>query len=107
MNEFEARWEALAGAKHESTRFRAYPDHLFDFYVQYSAAGNRELILEMRGEEIPEFELPAFRNIEIAKVLTPGGLRIAMMLLEPELAKNFSVMCYDLAERSKAERTVL
>lgn len=107
MNEFEARWLALAGAKHESTRLRAYPDHLFDFYVRYSGVGNRELILEMRSEEIPEFELPAFRNIEIAKVLMPGGVRIAMTLLEPELARNFSVMCYDLAERSKAERTVI
>jgi len=107
MNEFEEKWIALADAKYESTRLRAYPDHMFDFHVQYSSAGNRELVLELRSEEIPEFELPGFRNIETVKALIPGGMRIVMVLLEPDLARNFSVMCYDLAERSKAERTVI
>lgn len=106
MNEFEARWLALAGASHERARLRAYPDHLFNFYVQYSAGGRREMILEMFDEAIPDFELPSFRNIEIAKVQVKGGMRIAMTLLESDLSRNFSVMCYDLAERSKSERTV-
>ncbi|RYD66313.1 MAG: PD-(D/E)XK motif protein [Verrucomicrobiaceae bacterium] len=97
---------AASGARQGQVRLRAYPDHLLNFYVQYSSTGEREMIIEIPDASVPPFDLPAFRNIGIAKLGIAGGLRISMVLLEPDLARNFAVMCYDLAERSKGQATV-
>ena len=106
MNEFESRWASVASDGHAAGRFRVYPDHLLDFYVQYSLAGQRELVIEIVGVDLQAFELPAFRNIDLIKVPIAAGVRIGMTLLDEDLAKNFSVMCYDLAERSRAAKAV-
>ena len=101
MNEFEARWTAISTAGHAAGRYRVYPDHPLDFFVQYSLAGLRELVVELIAEDIPDFDLPAFRNIDVVKLSITGGIRIGMTLQDGDLSKSFSVMCYDLAERSR------
>lgn len=106
MNEFESRWTSVSSEGHAAGRFRVYPDHPLDFYVQYSLAGLREVVIEVFGENLPPFELPAFRNIDLVKLNIAGGVRIGMTLLDGDLSKNFSVMCYDLAERSRATEKV-
>lgn len=106
MNEFESRWTSLSSEGHAAGRFRVYPDHPLDFYVQYSLAGLREVVIEVLGENLPAFELPSFRNIDLVKLPIAGGIRIGMTLLDGALSRNFSVMCYDLAERSRAVRKV-
>ncbi|WP_027467510.1 PD-(D/E)XK motif protein [Deefgea rivuli] len=100
MNEFESKWAELASGGHSAGRFRVYPDHTLNFYVQYSLAGYREVVIDVLGEDMQPFELPAFRNIELVSLKTDNGIRIGMTLLEADLARNFSLMCYDLAERS-------
>lgn len=106
MNDFEARWVSIASSGHSAGRFRVYPDHLLNFYVQYSLAGCREFVIELLGEDLPVFELPAFRNIDLVQLNITGGVRIGMTLLEGDLSRNFSLMCYDLAERSKMAASV-
>jgi len=96
---------AIAHSGHAAGRFRVYPDHQLNFYVQYSLAGLREVAIEVLGANLPNFELPAFENIQVASLQITGGVRIGLTLMESELARNFSVMCYDLAERSKAARS--
>ena len=107
MNEFEARWTAISGGGHAAGRYRVYPDHPLDFYVQYSLAGLRELVVELAAENLPDFDLPAFRNIDVVKLPIAGGVRIGMTLQDSDLSKSFSVMCYDLAERSRLADTTV
>jgi uncharacterized protein YbaR (Trm112 family) len=104
MNEFEARWISIAGKGHAAGRFRVYPDHVLNFYVQYSLAGLREVVIEVFGASSTHFDLPQFENIEVSSLEISGGIRIGLTLLDGDLARNFSVMCYDIAERSKAAR---
>lgn len=106
MNEFESRWIAVSGDGHAAGRFRVYPDHPLNFYVQFSLGGLREVVIEVLGENLPDFDLPAFRNIDVIKVPVAGGIRIGMTLLDGDLARNFSLMCYDLAERSRSADSV-
>lgn len=105
VNEFEARWLSIASARHLAGRYRARPDHVLDFYLQYSIAGERELAVEIRGVRAEDLELPVFRNIKVAKVQLPEGLRIGLTLTNEDLQRNFSVMCNDLAERTSAADT--
>lgn len=107
MNEFESSWSTASSAGHAAGRFRVYPDHLLNFYIQYSLAGRREVVIEVFADEIPMFELPAFRNLELVKLQIPGGVRIGMTLVDGDLARSFSVMCYDLAERSRPADTTV
>lgn len=106
MNEFESKWTSIVGAGHAAGRFRVYPDHILNFYVQYSLAGLREIAIEVLIADPPAYELPAFRNIALSTLPIVGGLRIGMTLLDADLARNFSVMCYDLAERSRVADSV-
>jgi hypothetical protein len=106
MNDFELKWVTAAGSGHSAARFRVYPDHLLNFYVQYSLAGCRELVIEVFGEDLPPFDLPAFRNIDVVRVDIAGGVRLGMTLLHEDLAKNFALMCYDLAARSGVAASV-
>ena len=106
MNEFEKRWMSISEGGHDAGRYRVYPDHPLNFYVQYSLAGLRELVIELVAPDLPEFELPAFRNIDVVKLPIAGGIRIGMTLKDSDLSKSFSVMCYDLAERSRAADAV-
>lgn len=106
MNEFEEKWVEVANGGHSAGRFRVYPDHVLNFYVQYSLAGYREVAIELLGENLPPFDLPAFRNIDLVKLQIAGGVRIGMTLLDGDLGKNFSLMCYDLAERSGAAASI-
>lgn len=105
MNEFEFRWSSIATSGHAAGRYRVSPDHVLDFYVQYSIGGERELAIEIRGFDAGDFELPAFKNITVVKVPLPDGTRVGLTLTNEGLARNFSVMCQDLAERTKAART--
>jgi Putative PD-(D/E)XK family member, (DUF4420) len=106
MNEFESRWVAISNTGHSAGRFRVYPDHVLNFYVQYSLGGFREVVIEVLGCDLPAFPLPAFRNIDLSRVPIEGGLRIGLTLLDEDLARNFSVMCYDLAQRSNVTKSV-
>lgn len=106
MNEFESRWVAISESGHAAGRFRVYPDHLLNFYVQYSLAGLREIVIEIIADDLPAFALPVFRNIDLVKIPIAGGIRLGMTLLDGDLTRNFSVMCYDLAERASGARSV-
>lgn len=106
MNEFEAKWVAIAANGHSAGRFRVYPDHSLNFYVQYSLAGHREVVIELFGQDLQPFDLPAFRNIDLIRMNIPGGVRIGMTLLDGDLARNFSLMCFDLAERSRVATSI-
>lgn len=106
MNEFESKWTDLASGGYSAGRLRVYPDHMLNFYVQYSLAGNREVVIDVLGEDLPPLDLPVFRNIDLLSLKTPVGIRIGMTLLDADLARNFSLMCYDLAERSGVAASV-
>lgn len=106
MNEFESKWTDLASGGHSAGRLRVYPDHMLNFYVQYSLAGNREVVIDVLGEDLPPLDLPVFRNIDLLSLKTAVGIRIGMTLLDADLARNFSLMCYDLAERSGVAASV-
>jgi hypothetical protein len=106
MNEFESKWADLASGGHSAGRFRVYPDHVLNFYVQYSLAGCREVVIEVLGEDLPPLNLPPFRNIDLVSLKMAGGVRIGMTLLDADLARNFSLMCYDLAGRSGVAASV-
>jgi hypothetical protein len=105
MNDFESRWMSIAAQGYGAGRFRVYPDHVLDFYVQYTLTGMRELMIEIRGESLPALELPNFRNIDISTASIAGGLRIGLTLKKPDFTRSFSVMCYDLAERTRDAST--
>lgn len=101
MNEVERKWCDIADDGHAAGRFRVYPDHPLNLYVQYSLAGSREFVIELFSERLPELVVPSFEHIALSKLDISGGLRIGLTLQEQEFSSSFSLMCYDLAERSK------
>jgi hypothetical protein len=102
MNGFKARWEALSPIGHSGGRYRVYPDHPLNFFLDYSLAGRREVIIDAHENGINAFELPPFENIEIVQTPMSDGLRIGLILHDDDLVNSFSVMCYDLAMRSRS-----
>lgn len=101
MNDFEKQWVGLSSLGHSGGMLRVYPDHLLDFFINYSLEGNRELIIEANGVATEFNELPSFENIKLNIKSIPNGQCIGLTLTDKELAQNFAVMCFDLAERSK------
>ena len=106
MNDFESQWNALGAKHHSSGRLRVYPDHRLDFFIDYALNGNRELIIEARDIVFNFPELPFFENLEVIFAQTSNGARIGITLTDEHLFKSFTVMCFDIAERSKGGKNV-
>jgi hypothetical protein len=106
MNDFELLWRELFLAGHSGGRRRVYPDHLLDFFIDYSLGGNREMIIEAKGISIEFSDLPTFENLDLVIDPMSDSIRIGLVLKDNELVKSFSVMCYDIAERSKRGESV-
>ena len=106
MNDFESQWNALEARHHSAGRLRVYPDHQLDFFIDYALNGNRELIIEAKDIAFNFPELPFFENLEVIFDQTPGGARIGLTLTDEHLFKSFSVMCFDIAERSKSGKSL-
>ncbi len=105
MNDFESQWRDLSASGHSGGRLRVYPDHILDFFINYSLGGNRELMIEAKGVSFDVNELPSFENLELIVKNTGSGICIGLTLTDNELVNSFSVMCYDIAERSKRGET--
>lgn len=101
MNSFKSRWESLAPVGHAGGRYRVYPDHPLSFFLEFSPAGRREVIIEVPQTSSNYHDLPPFENIELFQTPIQGGLRIMLILSDDKLINSFSVMCYDLAIRSQ------
>jgi hypothetical protein len=101
MNDFEAQWQKLSSTGYSGGRLRLYPDHILNFFIDFSLSGNRELIIESDARKFDFPELPTFENLELVVKPIQNGSCIGVTLIDSELAKSFSVMCYDIAERSK------
>jgi hypothetical protein len=106
MNDFEAKWSKLSAVGHSGGRLRVYPDHLLDFFLDFSLSGRREVIIEAKGVDYDLTDLPSFENLEVAYTKFPNGVRIGLTLTFDQLIKSFAVMCFDLAERSKSAESI-
>lgn len=106
MNDFELQWNALGAKDHSAGRLRVYPDHQLDFFIDYALNGNRELIIEAKDITFDFPDLPFFENLEVIFDQTFNGAIIGLTLTDELLFKNFSVMCFDIAERSKNENSL-
>lgn len=105
MNDFESQWRELSASGHSGGRLRVYPDHILDFFINYSLGGNRELMIEAKGVTHEFNDLPSFENLELIVKPISNGVCIGLTLTDNELVNSFSVMCYDIAERSKRGET--
>ncbi len=105
MNDFESQWRDLSTSGHSGGRLRVYPDHILDFFINYSLGGNRELMIEAKGVTHEFSDLPSFENLELIVKPILNGVCIGLTLTDNELVNSFSVMCYDIAERSKRGET--
>lgn len=105
MNDFESQWRDLSAQGHSGGRLRVYPDHILDFIINYSLGGNRELVIEAKGVTHVFTDLPSFENLDLIVKSIAQGLCIGLTLIDNELVSSFSVMCYDIAERSKRGET--
>ena len=65
MNDFDLQWKVLAESGHSSGKLRVYPDHALDLFVDYSLAGNREMIIEAKGVPYLSTDLPFFENLDV------------------------------------------
>ncbi len=65
MNDFESQWRDLSTSGHSGGRLRVYPDHILDFFINYSLGGNRELMIEAKGVTHEFSDLPSFENLEL------------------------------------------
>lgn len=106
MNDFELQWNALGPKHHSAGRLRVYPDHQLDFFIDYALNGNRELIVEVKDIVFDFPELPFFENLEVIFSQASSGARIGITLTDEHLFKSFTVMCFDIAERSKGGRNL-
>lgn len=105
MNDFESQWRGLSASGYSGGRLRVYPDHILDFFINYSLGGNRELVIEAKGVTHEFTDLPSFENLDLIVKPIAKGLCIGLTLIDNELVTSFSVMCYDIAERSKRGET--
>ena len=106
MNDFDLQWIALAESGNSSGKLRVYPDHVLDLFVDYSLAGNKEMIVEAKRVPYLSIDLPFFENLEVGFKEIPGAIRLGLTLIDQSLSKSFSVMCFDIAERSKNSKSV-
>ncbi len=106
MNDFESQWASISAAGHAAGRLRVYPDHLLDFFISFSLSGNRELEIVAKGLSQNFVDLPSFENLDVLFADTAAGLSIGLILTDQELVTSFSVMCFDIAERSKRGATI-
>lgn len=106
MNDFERQWENLKSKHYSGGRLRVYPDHKLDFFVDYSLGGNKQLIIEAKGILYKFPDLPFFQNLEVFFDVYVSGSRICLTLTDEHLYKSFSVMCFDIAERTKHGKTL-
>ena len=106
MNDFESQWNVLGANHHSAGRLRVYPDHQLDFFIDFALNGNRELIIEAKDIILNFLELPFFENLEVIFTQTSYGARIGITLTDEPLFKSFTVMCFDIAERSKRGKTL-
>jgi hypothetical protein len=105
MNDFESQWIELSASGHQGGRLRVYPDHILDFFINYSLGGKRELMIEANGVNHVFTDLPSFENLDLIVKPIAQGICIGLTLIDNELVNSFSVMCYDIAERSKCGET--
>ena len=106
MNDFESQWNVLGANHHSAGRLRVYPDHKLDFFIDFALNGNRQLIVEVKDIVFNFPELPFFENLEVIFTQTSYGARIGITLTDELLFKSFTVMCFDIAERSKGGKTL-
>jgi hypothetical protein len=106
MNDFEFQWENISSSGHAAGRLRVYPDHLLDFFISYSLSGHREMVIEAKGLSNNFNDLPSFENLDLVFNQTNTGISIGLALTDSELVKSFSVMCYDIAERSRRGESI-
>ena len=107
MNEFATKWDEISAIGHSAGRFRVFPDHPLSFFIDFSHNGKREVMIEVLAEDLNAPDLPAFRNIDLSVTEIAYGLKFGMILNDDDLSQSFSVMCYDLAKRSKRGKTVV
>lgn len=100
MNEFASKWEEISQTGHSAGRFRVFPDHPLDFFLDFALNGRREVMVEAAADGLPVPNLPTFQNIELSIAEITGRLQIGMTLNDEDLSQSFSVMCYDLVQRS-------
>jgi len=100
MNEFACKWDEISQTGHSAGRFRVFPDHPLNFFLDFSLHGRREVMVEAMAVGLPVPDLPTFQNIELSITEVTGGLRIGMTLNDEDLSQSFSIMCYDLVQRS-------
>jgi hypothetical protein len=105
MNDFEFQWRDLSASGYSGGRLRVYPDHILDFFINYSLGGNRELVIQANGVTHGFTDLPSFENLNLVVKPIPQGICIGLTLIDNELVNSFSVMCYDIAGRSKLGET--
>jgi hypothetical protein len=106
MNEFAAKWSQIFEVGHAAGRFRVFPDHLLNFFLGISSEGKREVIVEIMSDSTNRPSLPSFQNIGLSISEINGGYQIGITLNEEDLSQSFSVMCFDLAQRSIRGNTV-
>ena len=107
MNDFACKWDEISEIGHSAGRFRVFPDHPMNFFLDFSLNGKREVIIEVEAEALNIPSLPAFRNIDLSVTKIHSGIRFVMILDDDDLSQSFNVMCYDLAQRSKRGKTVV
>lgn len=107
MNDFANKWDEISEIGHSAGRFRVFPDHQMNFFLDFSLNGKREVIIEVEAEALNIPSLPVFRNIDLSVTKTHSGIRFVMILDHDDLSQSFNVMCYDLAQRSKRGKTVV
>jgi hypothetical protein len=105
MNDFESQWIELFTSGHSGGRLRVYPDHVLDFFISYSLGGDRQLVIEANNVFLELSDIPEFENLDLVVNSNPSGICIGLTLTDNDLTKSFSVMCYDIAERSALGET--
>lgn len=105
-NDFTSKWEEHSKEGWKAGVFRVFPEHFLDFFIGFSATGEKEFTFHWLGTKAPGELKGGLKYIDITHSERQNENVLVLRLHNKELSDLFSIVCFDLAEATKTTKTV-
>ncbi|HAS22705.1 MAG TPA: hypothetical protein DCR51_06095 [Idiomarina loihiensis] len=106
MSDFTLKWKECADLGQHAGEFRVFPENRHDFFIGFSASGEREFSFAWRNYELIDPVKISLKKIKLLHRAYKDEQRLTLRLTDTEYRDLFSVICLDLATATeKVEKT--